>query len=479
MKVLSVLLSAVLLGLSPGFGCHEALAAALRGGGARSSFRTVAVNAPVSGKIIPGQLLDGSSGIFPSQSKLPLTTKAALKIPVPPRLTLQGVPYQAERISGELSRDLMPLLEGYGPQGPQTSEDGRGLGVKLEEVMTGGKSLGEGTPVEGKESQGGSGTGLSAPPEASQGKDGSGQEPPKPRASHWERFGKTPLWLKLILGLAVLAVGIDYAHYRANAKPWHSYPFRTAPRILAAKPYYELDSKERHERFMRFEVAWEPRIYAGDKAMEEGRFADAEGHYKSALHEAESLLGSDDIMVAVGLWRLASVYEEMGKWAKAERCYREIIAIDEKEIGSPHGSRASQYPDLSSALYRLAIALASQERFAEAEPLLLKALRITQEAKARGQSEWTQREADDFLRRLRSWLAWVYWAQGRYAEAESLYRQLLAEYRVLGGTESHFAALHELYLARVLKDTGKTEEASSLEAHARSVLKPYTRKEKK
>ena len=105
-----------------------------------------------------------------------------------------------------------------------------------------------------------------------------------------------------------------------------------------------------------------------------------------------------------------SCIASQGRYAEAEPLYKRALAIREKALGPDH-------PDVGTALNNLAALYRAQGRYAEAEPLYKRALAIRE--KALGPDH------PDVGTSLNN-LAALYRAQGRYAEAEPLYKRALA-----------------------------------------------------
>jgi tetratricopeptide (TPR) repeat protein len=74
---------------------------------------------------------------------------------------------------------------------------------------------------------------------------------------------------------------------------------------------------------------WERYNVAGQQAMGQGRHAEAEGHFKLALQEAEKI-GPMDNKVVVSLNGLANCLRQQGKFQEAEPLYQRAIDITKK-----------------------------------------------------------------------------------------------------------------------------------------------------
>ena len=184
----------------------------------------------------------------------------------------------------------------------------------------------------------------------------------------------------------------------------------------------------------------------------QGRYAEAEPLCKRALAINEKVLGPEHPDVATSLNILAVLYWAQGRYAEAEPLYKRALAINEKALGpehpdcrhrsqqprgalrgarplcrgrasvtsapSPSARRRSvpEHPDVVIRLNNLAVIYQMQGRYAEAEPLYKRALAINE--KALGP------EHPAVGTSLNISLGST--TQGRYTEAESLYERVLA-----------------------------------------------------
>ncbi|MGH7204581.1 MAG: tetratricopeptide repeat protein [Nitrospiraceae bacterium] len=113
---------------------------------------------------------------------------------------------------------------------------------------------------------------------------------------------------------------------------------------------------------------WEKDSAKASEAFQQGRYAEAETLWESALKDAESFQPEDPRLV-VSLKNLAQLYDDQKKYADAEPLYQRLLAIDEKTLGPDH-------PDVATILYRLAKLYQARGKYAEAEPLYQRALAI-------------------------------------------------------------------------------------------------------
>src|SRR5262245_41507964 len=68
----------------------------------------------------------------------------------------------------------------------------------------------------------------------------------------------------------------------------------------------------------------------------QGKYADAEAHFKRALAIREAKLGKDHLDVAEILNNLAGVYKRQGRYAEAEAHYKRALAIKEAKLPKDH-----------------------------------------------------------------------------------------------------------------------------------------------
>ncbi len=162
----------------------------------------------------------------------------------------------------------------------------------------------------------------------------------------------------------------------------------------------------------------------------------------SAKHlTAEQSIRAARLFNAVGLD--ASI---QGKYAEAEPLLKRALAIHEQQLGATHPNTASSLNNLAG-LYR------SQEKYAEAEPLLKRALTIREQ-----QLGAAHPDTASSLNNLGE----IYYQQGKYAEVEPLYQ------RALMICEQQLGAIHPdmagslSNLAELYQSQGKYAEAEPL-----------------
>ena len=236
---------------------------------------------------------------------------------------------------------------------------------------------------------------------------------------------------------------------------------------------------------------WESYRDAGIEAFLQGDYAEAEKQFAAAIEAAEGF-GPEDPRLAESLNGLGEVNRAQGKFDDAERAHKRALAIREKAQGPGH-------PDVAQSLNNLAVVYQAQGKTAEVESLRKRALAIEEgvAAQARrwqsylaaGNASYQQGRYADAERPLVAALgvaegfgpqdprlatslnnlSGLYQLQGRYGDAEPLYKRSLAiREKALGPDHPHVAQSLENY-ADLLRKTGRATEASKMEARATAI----------
>jgi tetratricopeptide (TPR) repeat protein len=150
--------------------------------------------------------------------------------------------------------------------------------------------------------------------------------------------------------------------------------------------------------------------------------------------------------LAASINNLANLYHDQGIYAEAEPLYVRSLAISEEQLGANH-------PDTATSMNNLAGLYESTGRYAEAESLYVRSLAIRKE-----QLGANHLDTASSLNNL----AHLYESMGRYAEAEPLYvRSLAISEEHLGASHLHTAtSLNNL--AILYRSTGRYAEAETL-----------------
>jgi tetratricopeptide (TPR) repeat protein len=162
---------------------------------------------------------------------------------------------------------------------------------------------------------------------------------------------------------------------------------------------------------------------------------------REALAIRRKLFGNEHPDVATSLDRLGHALTFQGKPAEAETVHREALAMRRKLFGDEH-------PDLAHSLHNLAYSIQEQglERLAEAEPLFREALAMRRKL--------LSDEHADAVNSLFC-LGELLKRRGRYAEAESSFREILAIGKAL-------PASFALSFAGLFQEQGKWDEAEAI-----------------
>jgi CHAT domain-containing protein/tetratricopeptide (TPR) repeat protein len=184
-----------------------------------------------------------------------------------------------------------------------------------------------------------------------------------------------------------------------------------------------------------------------------GDYTKAERLYKEALAIKEQLLGPDDQDVALGLNNLAALYKTQARYTEAEQLYLRALAIWERALGP-------DAPVLATGLNNLAVLYETQGRSKQAEPLYLRSLAIRERVLGS--------EHPDVALALNN-LAAFYYHQGNWAQAESLYQRALAIREQRLGPEHPDVALSLNNLAVLYRSQGDYARAEPLYRRALAI----------
>ncbi len=159
-------------------------------------------------------------------------------------------------------------------------------------------------------------------------------------------------------------------------------------------------------------------ITLADLLMKEGRYAEARAALERALSIAREI-DEEHGLVATSVGALGAVEYRLGKYDAAEQQYRRALAIFEKVLGPSHLK-------VAQSLTRLGTALTAVGRYAEAEAVFDRALRIEE---AMGEDHLS-------LANLLNNLGILYREQERFEEAERVYLRALHLKEKMFGTEN-------------------------------------------
>ena len=152
----------------------------------------------------------------------------------------------------------------------------------------------------------------------------------------------------------------------------------------------------------RQETVWEQQMLAGRRAVEGGKYTEAESFYAAAVASCERS-GGGDARLGLSLGQLGIAKLALGRHDQATRLIRRGIAVLEGRPELDRGTLALLWQGLGSALYRRALYTQAEHAYGAALDL-------------RNKSEPTDQRV---IASLLSDLGSVYQKEGRYAEARS------------------------------------------------------------
>jgi tetratricopeptide (TPR) repeat protein len=191
------------------------------------------------------------------------------------------------------------------------------------------------------------------------------------------------------------------------------------------------------------------KIYAG--RVERGESSDYQAETAQAIeyfHKAANLYKDfgDDVGLASSLNNLAGLYESQDKYEQAEPLLVQALEMRERLLKEEH-------PDVANSLSRLAALYYSQGKYEQAEPLLMQALEM--------RKRLLREEHQNVANGLNN-LAALYHSQGKYEQAEPLYMQALELRKRFSGEEHPDVASSLNSLAALYYSQGKYEQAEPL-----------------
>lgn len=188
-------------------------------------------------------------------------------------------------------------------------------------------------------------------------------------------------------------------------------------------------------------------------------YGEAEELYRRALAIQETKAGAEEEALATRLGGLGSVLRAQGRYTEAENIYKRSLAIRERLFGG-------DAPEVANSLTSLALVQSNLDKESEAEDRYKRALSIYDHAVETNENHM----AFDYriVTPLQN-LANMYRRQGRYGEAEGLYRKVIAiETQLNGAGYSNVArALNNIGILNRLQ--GRLEEAEKLERQALAI----------
>ncbi len=159
-----------------------------------------------------------------------------------------------------------------------------------------------------------------------------------------------------------------------------------------------------------------------------GRYSEAEPLYNRAIGIGIKTLGPESEGIGAMLNNLAALCEETERYADSERFYRGALAINLKNFGPEN-------PAVAINLNNLGLLYTMQARFAEAEPLYRRALAIDQKAYGNENSH---------VAITLNNLGLMYTQEAHYPEAEPFFKQALAIDQKEGNSSAIATDIHNL-----------------------------------
>jgi tetratricopeptide (TPR) repeat protein len=199
--------------------------------------------------------------------------------------------------------------------------------------------------------------------------------------------------------------------------------------------------------------SWEEAMAAGQQAVAQSRYGDAERIFSAALVKAEQF-GPEDLRVAQALSGLAQAYAAQNKHAEAEPAYLRALKIYQTVRGETHA-------DVAATLNNLGVLYRRHGQYADAEPLLLRAAAIKE--KVFGP------EHLELALTLKN-LAQLYAGQGQFDKAEPLMKRIVAIREKAQGPDHPDVAKSLDERAMLLRQMKREKEAEPLELRSQAIL---------
>ena len=215
-------------------------------------------------------------------------------------------------------------------------------------------------------------------------------------------------------------------------------------------------------------------LYSG-----QAQYAKAEPLYLEALKIDREVLGNKHPDTAVSINNLASLYSAQGQYAKAEPLLVEALRIRREVLGDKHPdtansveAKADETPlqirakaERLGTLFTLknqAYNLFSQEKYAEATPLMIEAVKISREVLGNKSPETAES--------IRN-LGILYFNQTQYAKAETLHLEALEIKREVLGNKHLDTARSIGNLAGVYREQAQYAKAEPLNLEALKIFR--------
>lgn len=183
-------------------------------------------------------------------------------------------------------------------------------------------------------------------------------------------------------------------------------------------------------------------IARADVIRKRGRLPEAAALCQEIVRQAEAALSAGDLLIGDALNSLGIIYKFQGRFADAEAVYRRALRIVESGEGDPMA--------LAMLMHNLGGLAHSRGDFAAGEPLARRAVELREAACGRGHPAVA---AD-----IEAWGALLE-GLGQLPQAEAAYRESLATFEATLGPESLEVASSATALASVHQSLGRRDEA--------------------
>lgn len=190
-------------------------------------------------------------------------------------------------------------------------------------------------------------------------------------------------------------------------------------------------------------------------AQQKGDFKTAGEHYAKAIEVCTRDYGEKHYYYTVILVDMAEGLRQQSRYAEAEKVSRKCLKIREETLPADH-------PNISESKVKLARILAEQGKYTEARELATDALKTAE----------TSFGKDDnlFVAKAKNCLGNIYRQDGRYSDADSLLQQALAAQRKIFGQDNIDCAVTMRDLALVQEEEANFKEAESLLKSSQKII---------
>ncbi len=198
-------------------------------------------------------------------------------------------------------------------------------------------------------------------------------------------------------------------------------------------------------------------VYRANRATIRGDFAAAERHFASALARAETSSYNHDSLMGTALSHLAEVYRSNGRLADAEPMLLRALRHAEQAARMASTGAVALWRNREIVALNLAVVYINRGRYAEAEPLCREALAALKSDPAATEEVRAVAEHN---------LAQVFVCRCQYAEAEDLIRQALDRVASRINRVSPASWVILASLADLCRRQGQLDDAESLARRA-------------